>query len=127
MEIYNKDIEGVKVFAPKIFKDERGYFLETFRKNFFENLGLPEFVQHNHSRSRRGVLWGLHYQLKNVQGKLVSCLRGEIFDVAVDIRTKSKTFGKSVITIIFALKLKFSDLDTPAINTWSPISKNSTS
>ena len=100
MEVYNKEINGVMVFAPKIFKDERGFFLETFRKNFFENIGLPEFVQHNHSRSRRGVLRGLHYQLNNVQGKLVSCLRGEIFDVAVDIRTKSKTFGKSVGVIL---------------------------
>lgn len=96
MEIHHKNIEGVILFAPEIYKDERGFFLETFRKNFFEDLGLPEFVQHNQSRSRRGVLRGLHYQISNVQGKLVRCSRGEIYDVAVDLRTKSKTFGKSV-------------------------------
>ncbi len=96
MEIFKKDINGIMLFAPKIFKDERGFFLETFRKSLFEDLGLPEFVQHNHSRSRKGVLRGLHYQISNVQGKLVRCLRGEIYDVAVDLRTDSKTFGKSV-------------------------------
>ena len=100
MEIFNKDIDGVLLFAPKVYEDERGFFLETFRKSFFENIGIPEFVQHNHSRSQRGVLRGLHYQISNIQGKLTRCLRGEIYDVAVDLRYNSKTFGKTVGVIL---------------------------
>ena len=92
MRIYHKHIEGVMLFAPEIYKDERGFFLETFKKNFFEDLGLPEFVQHNQSRSRRGVLRGLHYQISSVQGKLVRCSRGEIYDVALCLFASMKHF-----------------------------------
>ena len=88
-------LPGVHLFEPRVFEDERGFFLETFRRSALEEAGIREdFVQHNHSRSGRGVLRGLHYQLLRSQGKLVRCVRGRIFDVAVDIRRGSKTFGE---------------------------------
>lgn len=95
MSIKETKLPGVLLFEPRVFDDERGFFLETFRQESFENLGLDvDFVQHNHSRSRRGVLRGLHYQLEQPQGKLVRVARGSIFDVAVDIRKGSPTFGQ---------------------------------
>lgn len=88
-------IEGLTIIEPTVFKDERGYFMETFNKAEFEAAGLPiNFVQDNQSRSKRGVLRGLHFQKKNPQGKLVRVIAGEVFDVGVDLRGDSPTFGK---------------------------------
>jgi len=90
-------IEGVVVFEPKVFGDARGFFLESFRQNVFDAAvgGHVEFVQDNHSRSPRGVLRGLHWQeAPHAQGKLVRVTRGAVFDVAVDIRRGSPTFGR---------------------------------
>ena len=88
-------IPDIKVFTPKVFGDERGFFLETFRSDVFARSGIVgPFVQDNHSRSARNVLRGLHYQIRQPQGKLVRVVAGEVFDVAVDIRRSSPTFGK---------------------------------
>ncbi|MEJ8854754.1 dTDP-4-dehydrorhamnose 3,5-epimerase [Variovorax robiniae] len=91
-------IPEVIVIEPKVFGDERGFFYESFnQKAFDEAVGQHvEFVQDNHSRSAKGVLRGLHYQIQQPQGKLVRCVRGAVFDVAVDIRKSSPTFGKWV-------------------------------
>lgn len=91
-------IPEVKLLTPKIFGDERGFFFESFNENTVaELLGSKEnFVQDNHSRSSKGVLRGLHYQLRHTQGKLVRCVSGAVFDVAVDIRKSSPTFGRWV-------------------------------
>ncbi|MGR9073217.1 MAG: dTDP-4-dehydrorhamnose 3,5-epimerase [Gammaproteobacteria bacterium] len=88
-------LAGVAVIEPEVFGDDRGFFLESYNKERFDRLMGQEidFVQDNHSRSRRNVLRGLHYQLVQPQGKLVRAVRGEIFDVAVDIRRFSPTFG----------------------------------
>jgi len=87
----------VLLLEPKIHGDQRGFFLETFRSNVFAQAGLPDqFVQDNHSKSGAGILRGLHYQLKQPQGKLVRCISGEVFDVAVDIRKSSPHFGQWV-------------------------------
>jgi dTDP-4-dehydrorhamnose 3,5-epimerase len=84
----------VKLLEPRVITDGRGFFLESYNQRTFEELGIREtFVQDNHSRSGRGVLRGLHYQLVQPQGKLVRAVRGEIFDVAVDLRRSSSTFG----------------------------------
>lgn len=89
------EIEGLYIIEPTVFGDERGYFVETYNKQEFVEHGLDmEFVQDNESMSRKGVLRGLHFQNKFPQGKLVRVLSGEVFDVAVDIRKGSKTFGK---------------------------------
>lgn len=88
-------IEGVKVIEPKVFVDERGYFIETFNKNeLIENGINVEFVQDNQSKSVKNTLRGLHFQIKYPQDKLVRVLNGELFDVVVDIRKNSKSFGK---------------------------------
>lgn len=90
-------IPDVIIIEPKIFGDERGFFLESYQKNKFAEHGIDaDFVQDNHSGSMRGVLRGLHYQVRQPQGKLVRVIAGEIFDVAVDIRRNSPTFGKWV-------------------------------
>ncbi|MBN1960185.1 MAG: dTDP-4-dehydrorhamnose 3,5-epimerase [Deltaproteobacteria bacterium] len=95
--IIPQSIPEVLLLHYQRFGDERGFFSETFRENEFAALGLPEFVQENHSRSVRGVLRGLHYQNDpKAIGKLVRCARGSIFDVAVDVRKDSPTFGKWV-------------------------------
>lgn len=88
----------VVLVEPRVFPDDRGFFLEYYKHSEFMENGIPEnFVQDNHSRSTRGVLRGLHYQLPPAaQGKLVRCIRGEIWDVAVDIRRSSPNFGRSV-------------------------------
>lgn len=93
--ITQTDIPDVLILAPKVFGDSRGFFFESFNeKDFSEAIGLKtSFVQDNHSRSRKGVLRGLHYQLQQPQGKLVRVVRGSVFDVAVDIRKSSPTFG----------------------------------
>jgi dTDP-4-dehydrorhamnose 3,5-epimerase len=89
------DIEGLYIIEPTVFGDERGYFMETYNLKEFQEAGLDMvFVQDNQSKSRKGVLRGLHFQYKHPQGKLVRVTRGEVFDVAVDLRKNSKTFGK---------------------------------
>ena len=88
-------IEGVIIIEPTVFGDQRGYFMETYNKGEFDAAGLNMvFVQDNESRSKKGVLRGLHFQKKNPQGKLVRVIEGEVFDVAVDLRKGSPTFGK---------------------------------
>ena len=88
-------IEGVCIIEPTVFGDNRGYFMETYSKNDFEEIGLKyNFVQDNQSKSKKGVLRGLHFQKENTQAKLVRCIKGEVFDVAVDLRPGSKTYGK---------------------------------
>lgn len=88
-------LPGVLILEPRVHGDERGWFMESFNAAAFRERGLPdEFVQDNHSYSRRGVVRGLHYQLVEPQGKLVRCTRGKILDVAVDIRRASSHFGK---------------------------------
>ncbi len=95
MEIQASDIDGVWVITPRVFEDPRGYFLETFRRERFEAAGMQgDFVQDNLSFSVRDTLRGLHFQNPNAQAKLVQAVQGEIFDVAVDIRPASPTFGK---------------------------------
>lgn len=99
MNIIKTAIPDVLIFEPKVFGDERGFFFESFNHKLFEEaVGYPvTFVQDNHSKSSRGVLRGLHYQLPpHAQGKLVRCVAGEVFDVAVDIRKSSPTFGQWV-------------------------------
>jgi dTDP-4-dehydrorhamnose 3,5-epimerase len=98
MNVVRTDIEGVLILEPRVFGDERGFFMESFNARVFRELTgvATEFVQDNHSRSARGVLRGLHYQLKQPQGKLVRVVVGEVFDVAVDIRRSSATFGRAV-------------------------------
>lgn len=98
MKVTPTAIPDVLVIEPKVFGDPRGFFLESFnRRAFREAAGCdPDFVQDNHSRSARGVLRGLHYQLRQPQGKLVRVVRGAVFDVAVDIRRSSPTFGRWV-------------------------------
>ncbi|MDR2308805.1 MAG: dTDP-4-dehydrorhamnose 3,5-epimerase [Paucimonas sp.] len=98
MKILETAIPDVLIIEPKVFGDSRGFFYESFNAHTFaEFTGLQAtFVQDNHSRSQQGVLRGLHYQVQNVQGKLVRVVQGEVLDVAVDIRRSSPTFGQSV-------------------------------
>ena len=93
--VTNCEIDGLYVIEPTVFPDARGYFVETYNQRDFEEAGLNmKFVQDNQSMSVRGVLRGLHFQKEHPQGKLVRVLRGEVFDVAVDLRKHSKTYGK---------------------------------
>lgn len=95
MKISSTSIPDVLLLEPKIYGDDRGFFMETYREEELSRLNVPcHFVQDNHSGSRQGVLRGLHYQVKHAQGKLIRVNRGEIFDVAVDIRRNSPTFGR---------------------------------
>lgn len=95
MNITPTKIPDVLIIEPKVFGDERGFFMETYNKQTFAEHGLNmNFVQDNHSRSRHGILRGLHYQIDNPQGKLVRVTSGKVFDVAVDIRRASPTFGE---------------------------------
>jgi dTDP-4-dehydrorhamnose 3,5-epimerase len=88
-------IEDVYIIEPTVFGDDRGYFMETYHQNEFKEAGLDlNFVQDNQSKSTKGVLRGLHFQYKNPQGKLVRVIKGEVFDVAVDLRKDSATYGK---------------------------------
>jgi len=94
MKVVETDIPDVKVIDPHVFGDERGFFLETFRDDWFrQHCADVTFVQDNHSKSTQGILRGLHYQLSQTQGKLVRVISGEVFDVAVDMRKASKTYG----------------------------------
>lgn len=97
MNVITTEIPGVLIIEPKVFGDERGFFLETYQAERYKAAGIAEpFVQDNHSRSRYGVLRGLHFQHQRPQGKLVSVTQGEVFDVAVDIRKDSPAFGRWV-------------------------------
>ncbi|MGC8625381.1 MAG: dTDP-4-dehydrorhamnose 3,5-epimerase [Phycisphaerae bacterium] len=97
MKIIPTAISEVLLLEPAVFRDARGFFLESYNQRTFANLGITaNFVQDNHSRSTRGVLRGLHYQIQQPQGKLVRVVRGEVYDVAVDIRRHCPTFGKWV-------------------------------
>lgn len=98
MIVHNTKVAGVKLIEPKIFGDQRGFFLETFNNDrYCELLNINfDFVQDNHSRSSQGVLRGLHFQTAKPQGKLVRCVRGEVYDVVVDIRRESPTFKQWV-------------------------------
>jgi dTDP-4-dehydrorhamnose 3,5-epimerase len=88
-------LPGILVVEPKVFQDERGFFLESYKKKVFSEAGISfEFIQDNHSKSCQGVLRGLHYQIKQPQGKLLHVIVGEIFDVTLDLRRRSPTFGK---------------------------------
>ncbi|MBQ9791019.1 MAG: dTDP-4-dehydrorhamnose 3,5-epimerase [Clostridia bacterium] len=99
------DIEGLFVIEPTLFGDHRGYFMETYNEKDFAEAGIDvKFVQDNESKSKKGVLRGLHFQKKNPQGKLVRVLEGEVFDVAVDLRANSKTFGKWFGVVLSAEK-----------------------
>ena len=98
MQIQKTDIPDVMIIEPKVFGDDRGFFFESFNERRFAELtgASPHFVQDNHSRSARNVLRGLHYQIRQPQGKLVRVTSGEVFDVAVDMRRSSPTFGRWV-------------------------------
>jgi dTDP-4-dehydrorhamnose 3,5-epimerase len=104
MKIIDTLIPDVKIIEPQVFGDNRGFFFESFnRKRFIEHTGVDlDFVQDNHSKSGRGVLRGLHYQIEQAQGKLVRVVSGSVFDVAVDIRRSSATFGQWVGEILSA-------------------------
>jgi len=94
-EFITNDIKGLVVVKPTVFGDDRGFFMETYHKDEFAKGGIDkEFVQDNHSKSTKGVLRGLHFQKENTQGKLVRVIKGEVYDVAVDCRPNSETFGK---------------------------------
>ena len=95
MKVINCRIDGLIIIEPKVFGDSRGFFLESYQRKRYENIGISlEFVQDNHSCSEKGVLRGLHFQIAKPQGKLVRVTRGEVFDVAVDLRKDSPTFGE---------------------------------
>lgn len=97
MNLVKTAIPDVVLLEPKVFGDERGFFYESWNARTLKNLGIEaSFVQDNHSKSQRGVLRGLHYQLQQAQGKLVRVVAGEVYDVAVDLRRSSPTFGKWV-------------------------------
>lgn len=105
MNINKTNLDGVLLIETNVFTDLRGFFMETYNQKHYSELNLT-FVQDNFSHSQKGTLRGLHYQLKNPQDKLVCVLRGEIFDVAVDIRRSSKTFGKWFGTILSSVNHK---------------------
>lgn len=97
MKLIATAIPDVKIIEPRVFGDDRGFFFESWNKRTLEGLGIhADFVQDNHSRSQKNVLRGLHYQIENAQGKLVRVTEGEVYDVAVDLRRSSPTFGKWV-------------------------------
>lgn len=143
MQVIDTKISDVKIIQPKVFGDERGFFLETFEKKRYQdmlNIDL-DFVQDNHSRSKKGVLRGLHFQTQNPQGKLVRVVRGEVFDVAVDIRVTSPTYGKWVGVILseenktqfwippglahgFLVLSEFADFEYKCTNYYSPSSES---
>lgn len=103
MKVIETKIPDVKLLEPQVFGDERGFFMETFRDEWFkQNVADRTFVQENHSKSTKGVLRGLHYQTENTQGKLVRVVSGAVLDVAVDLRKSSPTFGQYVAEILSA-------------------------
>ena len=103
MNIISTSIPDVFLIEPRVFQDERGFFLESYQKNKFREAGIEvDFVQDNHSKSCHGTLRGLHYQLQQPQGKLVRVIAGEVFDVSLDVRRHSPTFGQWVGTYLSA-------------------------
>jgi dTDP-4-dehydrorhamnose 3,5-epimerase len=95
MNVHKTPISGALILEPKVFEDDRGFFLESYSERTFAEIGITQrFVQDNHSCSKRGVLRGLHYQVEKVQGKLVRVVSGEVLDVFVDLRRSSPTFGR---------------------------------
>jgi dTDP-4-dehydrorhamnose 3,5-epimerase len=103
MEFISTSLPEVMLLKPKVHGDHRGFFMETFRKEVFDKAGVTaDFVQDNHSKSSKGILRGLHYQIKQPQGKLIRVVNGEIFDVAVDMRRSSSTFGLWVGIVLSA-------------------------
>ena len=101
MQVTPTKIPDVLVVEPKVFADDRGFFMESFKKQQFAEAGIDlPFIQDNHSGSKQGVLRGLHYQIQHPQGKLVRVVKGEVYDVAVDIRKSSPTFGQYVGEIL---------------------------
>jgi len=103
MKVTPLALPEVLLIEPRVFGDDRGFFYESWNRRTFSEAGLDlDFVQDNHSRSRRGVLRGLHYQIEHAQGKLVRATAGEVFDVAVDLRRSSPNFGKSVAVTLSA-------------------------
>ncbi|PKH05312.1 dTDP-4-dehydrorhamnose 3,5-epimerase [Moritella sp. Urea-trap-13] len=97
MNVIETNIPDVKIIEPNVFGDERGFFMETWQQKEFEERVAPRtFVQDNHSKSSKGILRGLHFQTENTQGKLVRVTKGEVFDVAVDVRKDSVTYGQWV-------------------------------
>jgi dTDP-4-dehydrorhamnose 3,5-epimerase len=104
MQVTPTALPEVLLIEPRVFGDDRGFFYESWNQRTFAQAGLPAgFVQDNHSRSRRGVLRGLHYQIEHAQGKLVRAVVGEVFDVAVDMRRSSPNFGKSMHCVLSAV------------------------
>ncbi|MEW6712333.1 MAG: dTDP-4-dehydrorhamnose 3,5-epimerase [Candidatus Riflebacteria bacterium] len=107
MIVEQTEIPDVLLLKPKVFEDDRGFFMETWNKRTFAELGINhDFVQDNHSRSVKNTLRGIHYQIENPQGKLVRVTQGEVFDVAVDLRKSSPTFGKWFSQILSAKNKK---------------------
>jgi dTDP-4-dehydrorhamnose 3,5-epimerase len=107
MEVQPSTIADVLVITPKIFSDERGFFLESYQLETYRSAGLTApFIQDNHSGSKRNVLRGLHYQIRHPQGKLVRVVTGDVFDVAVDLRRSSPTFGKWAGEILTAMNAR---------------------
>jgi dTDP-4-dehydrorhamnose 3,5-epimerase len=103
MKVSATELAGVKLIEPKVFGDDRGFFMESWNARTFAEAGIDAaFVQDNHSRSRKGVLRGLHYQIQHAQGKLVRCVSGEVFDVVVDLRRSSPTFGRTTALTLSA-------------------------
>lgn len=103
MKYIETAIPDVKIIEPNVFGDERGFFMETFRVDeFIDNCAETTFVQDNHSKSSHGILRGLHYQLQQTQGKLVRVTAGEVYDVAVDMRASSPTYGQHVGVVLSA-------------------------
>jgi dTDP-4-dehydrorhamnose 3,5-epimerase len=101
MRVLTTELPGVLIVEPDVYRDARGFFLETYHQRKYAEAGIPDhFVQHNHSLSSRGTLRGLHAQLRHPQGKLVRAIEGEMFDVAVDIRRGSATFGRWVGVVL---------------------------
>ena len=111
MRAEETNIKGAFIITNNIFEDKRGFFMESFNEKVFgNNIGSFDFVQDNHSKSSKGVLRGLHYQIEHPQGKLVRCIWGSVYDVIVDLRKSSDTFGES-----FGIKL-----DRPELQLWVP-------
>lgn len=103
MKIIETTIPDVKIIEPKVFGDDRGFFLETFRDDWFkENIADVTFIQDNHSKSTQGILRGMHYQVEQTQGKLVRVTSGEVYDVAIDMRKNSPSFGQWFGTFLSA-------------------------
>lgn len=103
MEFEQADIPGVIILKPQVYRDDRGFFMETFRSDLFTEVGISSpFVQDNHSGSQQNILRGLHYQIRQAQGKLVRTVAGDIYDVAVDLQRSSPTFGRWIGVLLSA-------------------------